>query len=241
MIPNTPPDGRVGIIPGTVGVAGVAVAQLLGRDAVVVPYPRASASRPLDPRALRASGSDPPPPPGSCTSRPVAAAGRWPGRTIGRSRRSASGCCPAAGRAARHGGRTNKIINLYLHRLVSIYSSSPTTGPPGAAARQPRPMRTKGTRMPRARGARRPRRRRRPAMCARVRRVYRTAAAANGRQSTRRQRTPTASTPRRPRPAFWGRASEERQPERRPGSEDCDSSLRHGKRLRAATASGGRL
>ena len=39
MIPNTPPDGQVGVIPGTVGVAGVAVAQLLGIDAVVVRFP----------------------------------------------------------------------------------------------------------------------------------------------------------------------------------------------------------
>ena len=38
VIPNTPPDGQVGVIPGTVGVAGVAVAQLLGRDAVVVRF-----------------------------------------------------------------------------------------------------------------------------------------------------------------------------------------------------------
>ena len=42
MIPNTPPDGQVGVIPGTVGVAGVAVAQLLGRDAVVVRFPAGS-------------------------------------------------------------------------------------------------------------------------------------------------------------------------------------------------------
>ena len=34
VIPNTPPDGQVGVIPGMmVGVAGVAVAQLLSRDA----------------------------------------------------------------------------------------------------------------------------------------------------------------------------------------------------------------
>ena len=33
VIPNTPPDGQVGVVPGTVGVAGVAVAQGLGRDA----------------------------------------------------------------------------------------------------------------------------------------------------------------------------------------------------------------
>ena len=39
-IPNTPPDGQVGVIPGTVG--GVAVAQLLGRDAVVVRFPAGS-------------------------------------------------------------------------------------------------------------------------------------------------------------------------------------------------------
>ena len=38
-IPNTPPDGQVGVIPGTLGVAGVAVAQLLGRDAVVMRFP----------------------------------------------------------------------------------------------------------------------------------------------------------------------------------------------------------
>ena len=42
MIPNTPPDGEVGVIPGTVGVAGVAVAQFLGRDAVVVRFPAGS-------------------------------------------------------------------------------------------------------------------------------------------------------------------------------------------------------
>ena len=44
MIPNTPPDGQVGVIPGTVqcGVAGLAVAQLLGRDAVVVRFPAGS-------------------------------------------------------------------------------------------------------------------------------------------------------------------------------------------------------
>ena len=38
MIPNKPPDDQVGVIPGTFGVAGVtvAVAQLHGRDAVVV-------------------------------------------------------------------------------------------------------------------------------------------------------------------------------------------------------------
>ena len=42
MIPNTPPDGQVGVIPGTVGVAGVAVAQLLGRDAVLVRFPAGS-------------------------------------------------------------------------------------------------------------------------------------------------------------------------------------------------------
>ena len=40
MIPNTPPDGQVGAIPGTVGVAGVAVVQFVGRgDAVVVRFP----------------------------------------------------------------------------------------------------------------------------------------------------------------------------------------------------------
>ena len=39
VIPNTPPDGQVGVNPGTVGVAGVAIAQLLGRDASVVPFP----------------------------------------------------------------------------------------------------------------------------------------------------------------------------------------------------------
>ena len=38
MIPNTPPDGQVGV-PGTVGIAGAVVAQLLGRDAVVVRVP----------------------------------------------------------------------------------------------------------------------------------------------------------------------------------------------------------
>ena len=42
VIPNTPPNGQVGVIPGTVGVAGVAVAQLLGRDAVVVRFPAGS-------------------------------------------------------------------------------------------------------------------------------------------------------------------------------------------------------
>ena len=42
MIPNTPPDGQVGVIPGTVGVACPAVAQLLGRDAVVVRFPAGS-------------------------------------------------------------------------------------------------------------------------------------------------------------------------------------------------------
>ena len=42
VIPNTPPDGQVGVIPGTVGVAGVAVAQLLGRDGVVVCFPAGS-------------------------------------------------------------------------------------------------------------------------------------------------------------------------------------------------------
>ena len=35
VIPNTPPDGQVRVIAGTVGIAGVAVAQLLGRGAVV--------------------------------------------------------------------------------------------------------------------------------------------------------------------------------------------------------------
>ena len=39
VIQNTPPDGQARVIPGTVGVAGVAVAQLLGRDAVVVRSP----------------------------------------------------------------------------------------------------------------------------------------------------------------------------------------------------------
>ena len=43
MIPNPPLDGQVGAIPGMVGVAGgVAVAQLLGRDAVVVRFPAGS-------------------------------------------------------------------------------------------------------------------------------------------------------------------------------------------------------
>ena len=42
MIPNTPPDGQVGVIPGTVDVAGVAIAQLLGRDAIVVRFPASS-------------------------------------------------------------------------------------------------------------------------------------------------------------------------------------------------------
>ena len=42
VIPNTPPHGQVGIIPGTVGVACVAVAPLLGRDAVVVRFPAGS-------------------------------------------------------------------------------------------------------------------------------------------------------------------------------------------------------
>ena len=41
-IPNILPDGQVGVIPGTVGVAGVAVAQLLGRDAIVVLFPAGS-------------------------------------------------------------------------------------------------------------------------------------------------------------------------------------------------------
>ena len=45
MIPNTPPEGQVGVILGTVGVAGVAVAQLLGRDAVVVRFPPAPAGQ----------------------------------------------------------------------------------------------------------------------------------------------------------------------------------------------------
>ena len=39
VVPNTPPDGQVGVIPGTVGVA---VAQLLGHDAVVVRFPAGS-------------------------------------------------------------------------------------------------------------------------------------------------------------------------------------------------------
>ena len=38
VIPNTPPDGQVGVILGTVGVAFVAAAQLLNRDAVVVRF-----------------------------------------------------------------------------------------------------------------------------------------------------------------------------------------------------------
>ena len=42
MIPNTPPDGQVGAIPDTVGVSCVAVAQLLGRYAVVVRFPAGS-------------------------------------------------------------------------------------------------------------------------------------------------------------------------------------------------------
>ena len=42
MIPNTPPAGQVGVIPGTVVVAGLAVAQLLGRDAGVVHCPAGS-------------------------------------------------------------------------------------------------------------------------------------------------------------------------------------------------------
>ena len=45
VIPNTPPDGQVGVIPGTVGVgrvARVAVKQLLCRDAVVVRFPAGS-------------------------------------------------------------------------------------------------------------------------------------------------------------------------------------------------------
>ena len=42
MIPNTQPDGQVGVIPCTVGVAGVAVAQLLGCKAVVVRFPAGS-------------------------------------------------------------------------------------------------------------------------------------------------------------------------------------------------------
>ena len=41
VVPNTPPDGQVGVL-GTVGVAGIAVAQLLGRDAVVVRFPAGS-------------------------------------------------------------------------------------------------------------------------------------------------------------------------------------------------------
>ena len=51
MIPKTPPDGQVGVIPGTVGVAGVAVAQLLCRDAVVVRFPAGSVQALLDQRA----------------------------------------------------------------------------------------------------------------------------------------------------------------------------------------------
>ena len=42
VIPNPPPDGQVGAIPGTVGVAGEAVTQLLGRDDVVVRFPAGS-------------------------------------------------------------------------------------------------------------------------------------------------------------------------------------------------------
>ena len=41
VILNTPPDGQVGVIAGTVDVAGEAVAQLLGCDAVVVRFPAA--------------------------------------------------------------------------------------------------------------------------------------------------------------------------------------------------------
>ena len=52
MIPNTPPDGQVGVIPGTVGVAGIAVAQLLGRDAVVVRFPAGSGWSVLTVQAL---------------------------------------------------------------------------------------------------------------------------------------------------------------------------------------------
>ena len=39
---KNPPDSRIGVIPGTVGVADVAVAQNHGRDAVVVRFPAAS-------------------------------------------------------------------------------------------------------------------------------------------------------------------------------------------------------
>ena len=42
VIPNTPPDGQVVVIPSTIGVAGVAVGQLLGREAVVVRLPAGS-------------------------------------------------------------------------------------------------------------------------------------------------------------------------------------------------------
>ena len=42
VIPNTPPDSQVGVIPGTAGVASSAVVQLLGRDAVVVRFPAGS-------------------------------------------------------------------------------------------------------------------------------------------------------------------------------------------------------
>ena len=42
MIPNTPHDGQVGVIHGTVGAAGVAVAQLLSRDAIAVRFPAGS-------------------------------------------------------------------------------------------------------------------------------------------------------------------------------------------------------
>ena len=42
MIPNTPPDCQVRVIPGTFGVACVDVAQLLGHCAVVVLFPAGS-------------------------------------------------------------------------------------------------------------------------------------------------------------------------------------------------------
>ena len=42
VISNTPPDGQVGVISGTVGVAGVAVTQLLSRDAIVMHFPAGS-------------------------------------------------------------------------------------------------------------------------------------------------------------------------------------------------------
>ena len=42
VIPSTPPKGQVGIIPGTVGVANVAVAQLLCHNAILVCFPAGS-------------------------------------------------------------------------------------------------------------------------------------------------------------------------------------------------------